>query len=940
MKAIVVAFVAAGVLLGCTKPVQVSPIEPQETAELVESVEKQNDLQIPYRKFKLQNGLTVILHQDHSDPAVHVGMTYKVGSADEEIGKTGFAHLFEHMMFKGSKHIPQALYERLQQQTGGDFNGATSSDQTNYYHTVPNGHLERILWIEADRMGFLLESLNQDKFDKEREVVKNERRMRIENRPYGRIHETIAKNLYPAGHPYSWDPIGSMADLERATLDDVRQFFSKWYAPNNAILTIAGDFNESQVLNWITKYFGSIPKNGDFERQGVPRAQLKEWRYVTLEDKIHLPLISITWPTVPPRGEDEVALDMLAKVLGGGKSSLLYKALVKSGDVLQVSASHPCRDHACEFEIQAILNPSSGLSLAQLKDKIFEVMSQIEDRGIKKQDVERLRNNLKAATIMSMATIAGKAAALSHYETYYGTPGEIEADLARYANVTEAHVVAMYRQYIQNSPALLLSVVPEGQKEIQAAAPNYQPDSPRVTHALPIQPLRITPETFDRSAIPQKGKPQPVPAPEYWEAELSNGLRVLGMQSDEVPVTDMLLTLEGGRLLDPKGKEGLASLTARLMNESTRHYSTEAISDAIERHGASISFHVAGRTFGADLMVLSERFEPALVLFMEKMRNPAFEDVEFQKVKSQFIEQLQAAKLDPSAIASDAIRKLLYKGTRHAIRDIGTTESLSKIQLKDVKQFYKQYVTPAHAQLIVVSNLEKEKVLRQLKPLEKWQGPSYSVKEEPQEHHSDGKTIYFIHKENASQSLIRFVAPGPNFDFLGDYFKLSVVNYPLGGGFSSILNNRLRKDKGITYGANSYFVGGKTQGQFVVATDVQADKTKEALVDLMAILNQYVESGPTPEQIEMLKSAYLEKDALRFEAPGQKAMFLQDIFEYQPPKDFDVQQRDWIESLTVSQAASIANKIPLEKAFIIVVGDKNKVLDDLKKSFFVQVMSE
>ncbi|MGL5390649.1 MAG: M16 family metallopeptidase, partial [Shewanella sp.] len=366
--------------------------------KLIETVAVANDqVGIPYKKYQLANGLTVILHQDNSDPLVHVDVTYHVGSARELAGRSGFAHLFEHMMFQGSANVADEQHFEVVTEAGGTLNGTTNTDRTNYFQTVPNNQLEKMLWLEADRMGFLLPALTSEKFEVQRETVKNERAQRIDNQPYGRMSERFNQAFYPQGHPYSWPVIGWPEDLNRATVDDVKHFFQRWYGPNNATLTIGGDFDEKQTLAWINRYFGEIPKGPEVQSAPKTPVALTNTRYISMEDNVHLPLIRMAFPTVYASHGDEAALDLLANILGGGsmggggKTSLLYKNLVKEGDAVQASVSHPCQELACQMSIYALANPAKGLTLAQLEQRILDSINEFEQRGVTEADLQKVK---------------------------------------------------------------------------------------------------------------------------------------------------------------------------------------------------------------------------------------------------------------------------------------------------------------------------------------------------------------------------------------------------------------------------------------------------------------------------------------------------------------------------------------------------------------------
>jgi len=431
---------------------------------------------VPYQQYRLDNGLTVILTQDHSDPLVHVAVHYRVGLPEEAPGQSGLAHLFEHMMFQGSAHVGEEGYIRLLQQVGGrNINGLTSRDQTRYYQTLPANQLEKVLWLEADRMGFLLDAVCQKKFEIQRATVKNERAQRIDNQPYGLVSEKVGEALYPRTHPYSWQPIGYVEDLDRVDVNDLKQFFLRWYGPNNATLTLGGDFDTKQALAWIEQYFGSIPRGPDVAEPTPAPVTLPETRYVTLEDKVHLPLLYISYPTVSLGDAQEPALDMFADVLGGSASSMLYQSLVKSGKAIDAGASHYCEELACTLTVYAYPNPAVDGSLKTLKSEVDKVIGEFAGRGLKPEDLEKAINSYRASAIWGLDSVSGKVSQLAMGQVFAQDPNYVFKSLDAIGKVTPEQVKTAYDKFILNKPAVVLSVVPKGKSDWQAAKPNFTP---------------------------------------------------------------------------------------------------------------------------------------------------------------------------------------------------------------------------------------------------------------------------------------------------------------------------------------------------------------------------------------------------------------------------------------------------------------------------------
>ncbi|MCC2616733.1 insulinase family protein [Aestuariibacter halophilus] len=906
-----------------------------EGVSLLETVVSDDEgLSIPYQKFRLDNGLTVILHPDDSDPLVHVDVTYHVGSAREALGKSGFAHFFEHMMFQGSKHVADEQHFQIVTQSGGDMNGSTNRDRTNYYQTVPANQLEKVLWLESDRMGFLLDAVTQEKFEIQRDTVKNERAQRVDNQPYGLRSERNAEALYPADHPYSWPTIGYVSDLDAVDVNDLKAFFQRWYGPNNAVVTIGGDFDTTEALTWIKQYFGDIPAGPEVSQPQPQPVTLSADRYVTLEDNVHLPLIQMTFPTVYARHEDEAALDVLANILGGGKTSLFYQHLVKPQHAVQAVVSHPCEELACEFQLFALANPATGPALADLQSRIEQIFAVFEQRGVEPDDLARTKMAIRTDSIFGLQSVAGKVSELAHNEVFFGQPDLVQDDLDRYASVTADDVMGVYRRYIKGKAKVVLSIVPQGQSQWAAAPANYVPVRalPDKSEAPPALVATPTPVTFDRTVIPPAGKPPVVTVPDYWQHTLENGIKVIGHYSQETPTVDLVLSLEGGPLLDPIDKAGLASMTALMMNEAIEGMSNEALANELELLGSHISFSAQGRYTQITLSSLRENVLPTLALLERKLFQPAFLAEDFERLKQRMLQAVQQQQKNAGVLASLGRDRLLFGDeNRLSLPDSGTFQSLQGITLDDVKRFYQTYYTPAKATVVVVGQMRQSAVIQSLDFLSAWQGedyviPPYGVFPSPDTH-----ALYLIDKPDARQVTLRVFRSGPAFDATGPYFQSQLMNFPLGGHFNSRLNQVLREEKGYTYGASSGFVGGKTLGRFEASAEVREDVAAQALQTLMDELRGYASEGPTKAEVDTLQSAFTQARALSYETPYSKLTFLRRIQSYQLAEDFYQQQQRLINTVTPQQLKALAGEmLSADDMMIVVVGNRAAIEEQLQ----------
>jgi len=891
------------------------------------------EFSIPYSKYRLDNGLTVVLHEDHSDPLIHVDVTYHVGSSREDPGRSGFAHFFEHMMFEGSTNVGQGEHSKILSNAGGRINGSTNSDVTNYFETVPVNQLEIALWLEADRMGLLLEAVDQEKFEIQRETVKNERGQRVDNQPYGRTNETLMKNLYPAGHPYSWPIIGWIEDLDAADVDDLKRFFLRWYGPNNATLTIGGDLDKQKTLEWIVQYFGPIPRGPDVEKLPKQPAKISADRYVTLEDNIHLPMIAMLFPTVYYGHEDEAPLDAAAKVLGQGRASLLYQRLVQTGRAVSAYVTHYCRELACEMMFIVVQNPSSGETLAQMETAIRETLAEFTGRGVNEDDLQKFIAGFESGQIFSMQSVAGKVGRLKFSEIYNGDPKKLMDDIERYIEVTAEDAVQAFMKYIDGRPAVVLSVIPNGQTDLAALPQNYEAIEAKGEVVLPtVSPsvpggtapeLRQVHDDFDRSIQPSPGSNPIVDLPPIWDTQLANGVRLLAVPNTETPTIAINAVFAMGLRDEPPGKAGLASMTATMMQEATVQRSAAEFSEALERIGASVSVSSGQYETTVSLNVLSKHLGKGMGLMMERILQPAFSEEDFDRVKSKRMESLLQARKSGPSLAGRAIAAVLA-GPTHPLSypGSGLPSTVENISLDDVKAFYAAHI-PTHLQSVLVStSLPQEDILLSIQGLaelevsEVFREPIDALPE------INSRVVYLLNKEGAAQSSLRMAHPSIKYDALGDFYRASLMNFNLGGTFDSRINLNLREDKGYTYGARTSFSGGRELGSFRFSSEVNKEATAEAINEVIAELESYSSNGMTEAEYQYMQNAIGQRDALSYETPGSKLGLLAAIIRHDLPLDYRRQQQSMLKETGRETLNSLAtNLIDPENLAIVVVGD-------------------
>ncbi|GLS82787.1 M16 family metallopeptidase [Paraferrimonas haliotis] len=906
-----------------------------EGITLIESVNSNpGGLVIPYEKYQLDNGLTVILAADNSDPLVHVDVTYHVGSAREQAGRSGFAHLFEHMMFQGSKHVGDDQHFKIVTEAGGTMNGTTNSDRTNYFETVPKNQLEKMLWLESDRMGFLLPAITSEKFEVQRETVKNERDQRIDNRPYGRMGERTAAALYPEGHPYSWPVIGWPADLDAAQVDDVRQFFARWYGPNNATLTIGGDFERAQALAWVSKYFGSIPRGPEVNAQPKTMVTLDADRYISMEDKVHLPLLMINMPTVYAQHEDEAALDLLAGIIGGGKTSLLYKNLVKSGAAVQAAANHPCRELACTFTFYALANPAVSPKLADMETAIRNSIKEFEQRGVSDDDLLKAKVQFRSSTIFGLQSVSGKVSKLAYNQTFFDNPNLIQTELDRYDSVTKQDVMRVFEKYIKDKPMVLMSVVPEGATSLVAKADNFEIPQPLVAtgaHAKPVAQADIK-DNFDRSIMPPAGDNPQLTVPSLWSSKLDNGIDVMGTQSSETPTTEILVYFEGGHRLESLEQAGVASLTAAMLSEDSQQRTAEELTLALEKLGSSVSFSAGTTNSTLRVSSLTENLDATLAIVQERLYQPRFAKDDFARLQQQTLQGLQHNQTDPNWMARTAEARIFYGDNNiMGIPSSGTMDTVSKMTVKQVQQFYAEQYQAAKAKVVIVSDLSQAAIAPKLKFLNDWQGGEPVQLTPMTLPKLAGGTLYLVDKPGATQSVVSLFKRAMPFDATGEYFKARLMNYPLGGAFNSRINMNLREDKGYTYGARSGFAGNQEVGKFSAGASVRTETTAASITEFVNEIRGFYDAGIQPDELSFMRSSIAQGQALRYETAYQKAGFIRQIQKYQLPLDYIDQQANIIANISKLEIDALAKEqLNVDDMVIIVVGDKSVIQESLQ----------
>ncbi len=908
---------------------------------------KEDELSISFKKYELKNGLQVILHQDHSDPIVALAVLYHVGSNREKPGKTGFAHLFEHMLFQQSEHIGEDQYFKIIQDVGGTLNGGTFEDGTIYYEVVPKNALELILWMESDRMGFFENTITESAFMNQQDVVINEKRQRVDNNPYGHTEYVIHKAVFPEGHPYNWVVIGEMKDLRKATVADVKQFYENYYRPNNATLVLAGDFREDEAEKLIEKYFGEIKRGKDVPPLKTPEVKLDHIKKLYHEDNFaNAAQLNMVWPTVKEYEPDAYALDFLARILADGKKAPLYKVLVKERKLTSRTSAY---NHAMELAglFRISITANDGVSLNDVYKGIFDAFDLFEKEGISDTDMERVKAGLETDFYNGLQSELYVAFQLAMYNVFAGDPNFIQQDIKNIRAVTKEDVMRVYNKYIKDKPYVVTSFVPKGKTDLivegsEMATVVEEKIGEKTEHKIAKtepEEIKHTPSAFDRSVQPPVGPPPGLNLPEVWTARLDDGLKVYGIENNELPLIQFTIVLEGGHLLDKMDQVGVANLITDIMMEGTKNKTPEDLEEEIDLLGSHIWMYTGNESITIGGNTLARNFDKTLALVEELLLEPRWDQEEFERIKTKTVNEIKRRNARPNQVAGELFRKLVY-GKQHilAYPITGSVKSVESITIDDVKDFYNQYYSPSVSRFHIVGAISKDQALAAIMGLDKnWKPREVKIPEYELPPKRDHASLYFVDFPNAKQSVI-------DIGYLAlartdkDFFPATVMNYKLGGSFSGIVNLILREEKGYTYGARTYFSGSKIPGPFVATASVVTNATLESVNIFRDAMSKYRE-GISEEDLEFTKNAMIKSDALKFETLGAKLNMISTMGEYNLPADYVLKQEDIIRNMTLQRHKELAQKyIVPDKMVYLIAGDAKTQYEKLKNDGFKEAM--
>lgn len=924
--------------LSCALTLMIQGLNAQTTATLIKKVEAEpGKLIIPYSKYKLPNGLTVLIHEDHSDPIVHVEVTYHVGSNRETVRRTGFAHFFEHMMFQGSQNVADEEHFKLVQGAGGEMNGTTNRDRTNYFETIPSNYLETALWLEADRMGFLLPAFTKKKFEVQRATVKNEKDQRY-GEGYGALPEIQDETIYPYGHPYSWQTIGYVDDLNAADSNDLRNFFIKWYGPNNAILVISGDVNTEATIKMVEKYFGTINKGPEVPPLPRQPVVLEESKNVTSFAKVVFPLSSITYPSTPSFHPDEPALDLLSSLLGNGKNSVLYKTFIESETCVQAFASNATYEIAGEFNFIIVPYPraAGGLSEKDVKDSLKAALARFEAQGITDDDLFRVKQNLISNYYGIIETVASKSSVLTQYEMLMpGRDFNLQSDLDRYQKVTKEDIMRVFRKYIKDKNYACVNILPhpEYEKDRNFRVPAYesvnQYKDAKIDKSSYMN-LTFTPPSdpagFDRKAHPVIPPAKAVAVPEVIKVNFDNGVKILATRSTESPRVYFSINMRGGhRFENGKIKNGTAQMLADALNESSKNKKAVDIDNKLDELGSTIIFSAADQSLNCYVECYKDKIGETMAILEDKLFNPAFDPKEFKLNKKASLESISQQNLSPTSFGSKSFFGMLY-GTNNPIGNpaLSDYKSASGISIDDIKNYYNNFISSNLTSVTIVGDVTESSIAADMAFLKKMNNKNLTVPLYTEFPETAKTQIYLVNQDYAKQTSLLMGYRTIPYDVEGDFFKASVMNFVLGGNFNSRLNLNIREDKGWTYGIRSGFssVGQNYPGFYIISAGIKTSATDSAIMEILKEVKNYRDNGITDEELAFTKKSLIGNDALKYEGPGDKLGFLSQIVNFGLDVNFNQKRAEIVSSMTKEQINEFAKRLLSTDNFVIMcIGD-------------------
>ncbi len=887
---------------------------------------KPPQVKLEFEKYTLPNGLEVILHEDHQLPIVGVNLWYHVGPANEKEGQTGFAHLFEHMMFQSSGHVPEDSYFKYLESAGASIvNGSTDFDRTNYLEDIPSNQLELALWLESDRMGFLLDRLDEPSLANQKDVVRNERRQSVENAPYGLVEEELMHQLFPKGHPYYASVIGSHADVQAAKLEDVRDFFKRYYCPNNASLVIAGDIDKAKAKALVLKYFGSIQRGEDVPAITATTPPITQERRAKVTDKVELPRVFMGWITSPIFKPGDAEANIAADILGGGKSSRLYKALVYEKQIAQdMNANQQSLALGSVFEITATAKP--GHTAEELETAIDAEIQKLATDGPTGAEVAAAQTSTYSGIVSSLERIGsfgGVADRLQMYNQFLHDPGYLNQDLARHAAVTPEGVKRFASEQLAKNHRAVVYGLP-GDKVLPPAPPT--PEAP------PKSEAKVESKEPWRNTMPAPGPAAQVKLPMAKRFQLRNGLTVLLVESHRLPVVAGTLVLRSGSAQDPQDLPGLSGFTASMLDEGTEKRNALAIADQL--HGLGASLNTGSSQDGSTIACrsLKQNAGAAMSILSDVALHPAFPQKEIDRLRDERLTSLLQQRDSPSQTASRVMWSALY-GPTHPYGHIalGTSEALKKISRDNMVRFYQAYFSPKNAALVLVGDLSESDAKRlATDALGTWEGPPTETPR-PAAGTTIASRVVIVDKAGSPQTALRVAQMGlmrsdPDFE------KFDLANTIMGGLFSSRINMNLREEHGYTYGAFSALSENRGQGPFFIGTSVRTDVTGASIGEILKEVKGMLEKPVGDEELRLAKESTIRTLPANFQTTWNTAGTIATLYLYDLPPDYFQTMPARVAAITSADVQAIAKKyLAPDRMLVIAVGDRAQIAPQITK---------
>ena len=876
-----------------------------------------NMVNIDYKEYRLDNGLRLIIHEDHKAPIVAVNIWYHVGSKNEVKGKTGFAHLFEHLMFNGSENYNDEFFKPFERVGATSMNGTTYFDRTNYFENVPNTALDMALWMESDRMGHMLGAITQERLDEQRGVVQNEKRQG-DNQPYGMVQYHLLEGIFPENHPYSWSTIGSMEDLDSASLEDVHKWFKKYYGPNNAVIVIAGDVQSDQVFEKVKKYFGDI-------KPSAPVDKMKEWTVRLDTDKREIirddvPQIKIhkAWGGPSFRNLDSDILQLADLILTSGKTSRLYNRLVYKDQIAtDVDSYQFSGDIGGFYYIEASVQPNGDHEL--VKKAINEELERFLKDGPSKSEMRRAKMKLRSSFLRGLEKVGGfggKSDILAQNAVYTGDPGYYKKSLQIIEDASREDIMSVANKWLS-----------------------------RGTYNLEVHPtekLVSNEEGVDRSSVPVTETFPESKFIKFQKEALSNGLNLVVAKQENIPIVSFNLLLDAGYAADQYSAPGTSSMVMSMLDEGTEKMDALEISDRASEIGAIISSGAGIDTSSVSMNALRENLDDSLKLYSEIILEPSFPDRELERIRNQKLAQIQQEKNQPFGIALRVLPELLY-GESHAyslpLTGSGTEESVMQIDRQSLINYHNEWFKPNNATMIIVGDVEMDQMKPMLeKHFKNWKSGIVPEKDIADVTVAKSDSVYLIDRPGSQQSIVLAanIAPGK-----GDSDDLAIesMNDVIGGSFTSRINMNLREDKGWAYGARTTLLQTKGQRPFIAYAPVQTDKTAESIIEIKQELSEFLTTNPvTEDELQKVKDNNTLSLPGRWETVRAISSDLSQIITYGLPDDYWDTYTNKVRNLSSKKLQDAAVKaIKPDNLIWVIVGDLSEIEDKVRNLDFTQI---